>query len=654
MGDRLTLRNKSALGDLQTTESPSDPPPHMAYQIHTAPPSKIDVVLGKTIPSLLDDAVERHPNPRGLNNPRGSGWLTVSNGELRDAANEIAVGLLESGLHRGDHVAFFMESDLYFAMADFGTLIAGIVNVPLYTTYAPENLVYVTTHGEAKAMFVSDREMLDNFAGWAGQVPDVKTVILAEGSGDGVSLPDGVTLVTLDALRERGRAAIAAAPNRPDELRDQVEASDLATLIYTSGTTGMPKGVMLTHENISSNVMSALPALGNLGHQDEVILTFLPMTHIFARTLTIAHVAWGHTLYFTNPDLLVGHLAEVKPTMFSTVPRVLEKVYDKVSLGVAEADGLKKKIGSWALEMGQEYDLSKPGGGVSPVKHAVADKLVYSKLREKLGLTRVKAVASGGAALRADLASSFTAFGIPIVQGYGLTETSPVITMNNIKANRAGTVGQPIPGVEVAIAEDGEILSRGPNTMRGYYKADDKTAEVIDGDGWFHTGDIGEFTPDGFLKITDRKKALFKLSTGKYVIPQPIENKLTEDPLIEQAVVVGNSQKFCTALIFPNMEQLPIWARENGVAASGPEMLKDPKVKAHFEALVADANQGMDHWSQVQRFRLVPEAMTVENELLTPTMKVKRSQVSKAYDDDIEQMYKASVPAGSHGVTAVA
>ena len=627
----------------------------MALQIHTAPASNIEVVLGKTIPALLDDAVEKYPNAKAFNNPQDSGWMTMSNTEMRDAADEIALGLLENGLDRGDHVAFFMDSDLYFAMADFGTLIAGIVNVPLYTTYAPENLVYVTQHGEAKAMFVSNPEMLANFAGWAEKVPDVRLVVLAEGAAPGgTALPDGVRLMTLDELRQSGRAAKAAAPNRPDELRDQIDAQDLATLIYTSGTTGMPKGVMLTHENISSNVLSSLPALGEIGHQEEVILTFLPMTHIFARTLTISHVAYGHTLYFTNPDLLVGHLAEVKPTMFSTVPRVLEKVYDKVSLGVAESDGLKKTIGSWALELAQGYDLAKPGGGVPGWKHAVADKLVYSKLREKLGLTRVKTVASGGAALRSDLASSFTAFGIPIVQGYGLTETSPVITMNSVSANRAGTVGQPIPGVEVAIAEDGEILSRGPNTMKGYFKADDKTAEVIDGDGWFHTGDIGEFTPEGFLKITDRKKALFKLSTGKYVIPQPIENKLTEDPLIEQAVVVGNSQKFCTALIFPNMEQLPLWAKDRGITASGEALLKDPQVKAHFEGLVADANKGMDHWSQVQRFRLVPEAMTVENELLTPTMKVKRGQVNKAYDEAIDQMYKADVEASAHGVTAVA
>lgn len=626
-------------------------------QVYTAPSnSSGQVVLGRTLPSLLDEAVEKYPNPQAFNQPAGSGWRTLSNAQLRDAANEIALGLLEHGMERGERIAFFMDSDLHFVMADFGSLVAGLVNVPLYTTYAPENLTFVTTHSESKAMIVSDPEMLAKFAGWASGVPDIRLVVLATGEAGGVSLPDGMTLVTMEALRESGRQRLEGAPNEPDELRDQIDPQDLATLIYTSGTTGQPKGVMLTHENVSSNVMSALPTLGALGHQEEVIVTFLPMTHIFARTLTIAHVAWGHKLYFSNPDLLVVHLAEVRPTMFSTVPRVLEKVYDKVNLGVMEATGLKQKIGRWALDLALEFDIAKPDGGVSGIKHALADKLVYSKLREKLGLTRVKTVASGGAALRADLAGSFTAFGIPIVQGYGLTETSPVITMNTPTNNRAGAVGQPIPGVEVAIAEDGEILTRGPHVMKGYYKAPDITAEVIDDDGWFHTGDIGEFTADGFLKITDRKKALFKLSTGKYVIPQPIENSLTESPLIEQAVVVGNSQKFCTALIFPNMDGLRVWAKHNDIdeSQSDEAMLKDPKVLRHYEDLVAEANEGMDHWTQVQRFKLVPELMTVENELLTPTMKVKRKAVSDTYVDSIDSMYKAKVTGNGHGVAAVA
>ncbi|MEP0549001.1 MAG: long-chain fatty acid--CoA ligase [Rhodothermales bacterium] len=627
----------------------------MPLQIHTAPPQLGDPILGKTLVEMLDEVVEKYPNPTAFNQPRdGGGWTTMSNNDFRDAADEVALGLLEAGLERGDHAAFFMDSDMYFALADFSCLIAGIVNAPLYTTYAEDNLVYVTEHAEAKAMFVSNPTMLAQLAKWLPRVPSVKTVILAEGNAGSIAMPDGVRLFTLDELRALGRDRKKENPGELAELRSKVGAHDLTTLIYTSGTTGLPKGVMLTHENVSSNVLGALQALGALKHQEEVVVTFLPATHIFARMLTIAHIAYGHSIYFSNPDLLVGHLAELKPTFFATVPRVLEKVYDKVLLGVRDSDGVKKKIGTWALDLAGDYDLSKPKGGLSPIKFALADKLVYSKLREKLGLTRVKTVAVGGAALRADLAASFNAFGVPVVQGYGLTETSPVITMNRLDANRAGAVGQPIPGVEVAIAEDGEILSRGPHIMKGYYKADDKTEEVMDADNWFHTGDIGEFTPEGFLKITDRKKALFKLSTGKYVIPSPLENALMEDPLIEQAVVVGSGHKFCSALIFPSTEVLRGWAEDKGVGSmSDDALLKHPDVLAKYESLVKEANQGADHWSQIKRFKLISDLMTVENELLTPTMKVKRSAVSKAYNDDIERMYKADV-ADKHESVAVA
>ncbi len=628
----------------------------MPLQIHTAPPSsKGEVALGKTLPAFLDEAVERHPNPKAFNQPDGSGWRTMSNAAMREAADEVAVGLLESGVERGDRMAFFMNSDLFFQMMDYATLVAGIVNVPLYTTYSADNLVYVTEHAEAKAMAVSNREMLEQFAGWADRVPEVKLVVLAEGSVEGVKLPDGVRALTLDELRQVGRDAIAAAPGRPAELRDKLDAKDLATLIYTSGTTGRPKGVMLTHENISSNAITALTGFGVLGHQEEVVLNFLPMTHIYARTLTLANAGFGHSLFYSDPDRLVSDLPAVKPTFFATVPRVLEKVFDKVALGIQEAEGAKKKIGAWALDLAVNYDVRNPPTGLASIKHALADKLVYSKLRDKLGLVRIKAVTSGGAALRADLARAFNGFGIPVYEGYGLTETSPVIANNIPGANTPGTVGPPISGVEVAIAEDGEILTRGPHVMQGYYKAPDKTAEVMDDEGWFHTGDIGEFTPDGFLKITDRKKALFKLSTGKYVIPQPIENELTESPLIEQAVVVGTGEKFCTALIFPNVEAVRIWAKTNGLDASASDeaLLKEQRVVGEFERLVDEANTGMDHWSQVKRFRLVPELMTVENGLLTPTMKVKRRAVHEAHDAGIRGMYSGAAVPSAHGASAV-
>ncbi|HYE96552.1 MAG TPA: long-chain fatty acid--CoA ligase [Rubricoccaceae bacterium] len=625
--------------------------------MHTAPPGSGEVVLGRSIPSLLDEAVERHPNERAFNQPAGDGWLTLSNAELQKRANEVAAGLLAlDGIERGRHVAFFMHSDLWFTLADFGCLIAGVVNVPIYLTNPPETTTYVLNHSESKAVFVSDDALLAKLAPMLRGVPDVRHVILAEGTGAGVDLPGHVRLLTLDALREQGRAAISADPELPQRLRDQIDVNALATIIYTSGTTGQPKGVMLSHQNISSNLYTAFQGFGAIEYGNaEQTLTFLPMTHVFGRLMVFGHTLYGHPLYYSNPDLLVGHLPKVRPTVFATVPRVLEKVWDKVSLGVAEATGLKKAIGSWALGLASRYELGKAPGGLYARKLRLADKLVYSKLRERLGLDRAKFIVVGGAALRPELANAFAAMNITLIQGYGLTETSPVISFNRPKTNRAGSVGQPLAGIEVAIAEDGEILSRGVNTMLGYFKQPEETAAVIDADGWFHTGDIGEISEDGFLRITDRKKDLFKLSTGKYVMPTPVEAHLLKEVLIEQAVVLGSGRAYCTALIFPSEDALRAFARQNGLNADAPmeQLVKEPAVVEEFERLVKEANKEIpEAWSQVKRFRIVPAALTVENELLTPSMKVKRAKVTQTFERDIEALY-ATAAAEREGTKAV-
>ena len=629
----------------------------MALQIHTAPSdSKGKAVLGRTLLQALDNAVEKYPNPTAFNMPteRG-GWTSTSNTDFSATVNELAAGLRHHGLKRGDHVAFFMDSDYWFALYDHATLLSGCVNVPLYTTFSRENLVFVATHGEAKAMVVTNPEMLAQYAEWAADLPDITLVILATGAAGDVKLPDGVRLTTTDELKAEGRTQLAASPNLPDEMRDEIQPDDLATLIYTSGTTGQPKGVMLTHENISFNGYGAISAYTQLGHAEEHVITFLPMTHIYARALSFASLALGHSVYYSDPDHLVGHLPLVRPTMFATVPRVLEKVFDKVMLGIEEAEGAKKKIGAWAMDLATDYDLQKEPGGLEALKYTLADKLVYSKLRERLGLTRIKVVSVGGAALRGDLANAFAAMGIPCFQGYGLTETSPVICAEIPGHRAAGTVGPPMVGVEAAIASDGEILTRGPHVMKGYFKKPEETAEVMDDEGWFHTGDIGEFTSDGNLRITDRKKALFKLSTGKYVIPQPLENALQESSLVEQAVVTGIGRNYTTALLFPGIDAVRAWAKNHGVSATSDDdaLLRDPAVLAEFERIVALANSGTDHWIQVKRFQLCREPMSVENGLLTPKMSVKRSDVNKRYSDAIDSIYSATVAGSSHGVDAV-
>jgi long-chain acyl-CoA synthetase len=622
----------------------------MALQIHTAPPDcRGQLALGQTLIDLLDTAIERYPNPTAFNTPTGDGgWTATSNADFRDAVHEVAAGLREFGLSRGEHVAFLLHSDHDFVLFDLGTLLAGLVNVPLYTTFSRENLVFVATHAEAKALVVADPEMLARFSAWAPEVPGLRLVVLASGEPGDVDLPDGLRVVTAERLREAGRRSLAARPDLPAELRAAVRPDDLATLIYTSGTTGQPKGVMLTHENVSFNGYAAVTAYERLGHVDERVLAFLPMTHIYARALAFASLALGHSVYFSDPVHLTEHLPQVRPTLFATVPRVLEKVFDRVMLGVEEAEGLKKRIGAWAMGRAVRYDLAAPPTGLEAVQHRLADALVYAKLRERLGLTRIKVVSVGGAALRADLATAFAAMSIPCFQGYGLTETSPVITAEIPSHREAGSVGPPIVGVEVAIADDGEILTRGPHVMRGYYKEAGETAAAIDAEGWFHTGDIGAFSGGGNLRITDRKKALFKLSTGKYVIPQPIENALQESPLVEQAVVVGLGRKFAGALLFPAAEAVRAWARNHGVPADLEDeaLFRSPPVHEEFERVVARANEGVDPWSQVKRFRLCAEPLSVENGLLTPKLSVKRSAVNQRYASEIEAIYAPATRPG--------
>ena len=617
----------------------------MKSRIYTAPPEDGEPVLGRTLPSLLYEACERYPNPRAFNQPHGEEWRAFSYEEFRIRAEEMALGLQSFGLQRGDRVAFFMESDVYFCLADMACLMAGVIDVPIYLTHTEEALRYVLDHAEARALFVSNLERLSAIAPVLEETPQVQTVILAEPEEGGAlpSLPESVGLITMEAVRQVGRTRREREPDAVAGMLERIDPHDLATIIYTSGTTGLPKGVMLTHENISSNALTAFQCMTDYepGPRGEVVLSFLPMTHVFARTLYYGYLGYGTSVYFTTPNELTTALPKVRPTLFATVPRVLEKVYARI---LERADALpktKRRLFRWSLAVAEHYELGRRQPPMYRLKRRVADTLVFDKWRAALG-GRVKHVICGGAALNARLANTFAAAGIDVLEGYGLTETSPIITFNRPGRNRAGTVGQPIPGVEVVIADDGEILTRGPNVMKGYYRDEERTREVLDPDGWFHTGDIGEFTDEGYLRITDRKKDLFKLSTGKYVIPQPLENRLTADPLVEQAVVVGPGYKYATALIFPNEEGVRLFARTQGIDDTLPfdELLEHPKIVARFQELVDRANVGMDPWSTIKKFKLVPAHLTPENGMLTPTLKVKRSLVYATFADEIASMYE--------------
>jgi long-chain acyl-CoA synthetase len=573
-------------------------------------------------------------------------------------AEETALGLRAIGLARGDKVGFLMESDVRFCVADMGCLIGGLVDVPVYLSSAAEQMQYVLDHAEARALFVADAERLSVAADLLPDLPGIEAVILCDPDADGdrPSLPEGVSLYTLEAVREEGRSAAGDREAEAEAMRSKIAPDDVATLIYTSGTTGRPKGVMLTHENISSNALTSISELSNFqpGSDGEVVISFLPLTHIFARTLQYAFMSAGVSVYFTAPDALVEALPKVRPTAFASVPRVLEKVYAGIQKKIVEMEGLQRTVGAWGLEVAGEYEVGRAPGPLYRLKHAVADRLVFKKWRAALG-GRVKYIVVGGAALQADLANTLAAAGITTLQGYGLTETSPVIAYSRPERNKPGTVGDPLPGVEVRIADDGEILTRGPHVMKGYYKAPEKTSRVLTDDGWFHTGDIGEFDDDGYLKITDRKKDLFKLSTGKYVMPQPVENALGSEPLVDKAVVIGNGQKFCAALIFPTEDQVRALARDRGIDADRPfeELLAEPAIIEAFQALVDEANEGMDHWSTVKRFALIPDELTVESGLLTPTLKVRRPKIRTAYDRVMDALYEEEPVRRPDGTRAV-
>lgn len=610
-------------------------------RILTAPPHSGTPVLGMTLPETFYFSHERFPNPTLLNQPKpGGGYAAWSSADVAAAAEEIAFGLIGRGYARGAKMALFLDSDVYFALADLGALLGGFVDVPIYFTSTPESIRYVLEHSEAEVLFVADREAYDRAQPTLAGTR-VNLVIVAEGP---LPLHDnaasGYAVTTLDHLRSEGRAKRTDAGVA--DLRRQLDAQDVATILYTSGTTGKPKGVVLTHENISFNGLTSYSGIPDLrrGPGGETVLAFLPLTHIFARGGHYGALYYGMSVYFCSPDEVAARLVEVRPTLFMTVPRVLEKVYARIKQKGEELTGVKRRLMDWALGLAEAYDVdTAPPPDRQGTAHRLADRLVFSKWREALG-GRARYLIVGGAALSSSLTNFFSAAGLGVLQGYGLTETSPVITFNRPDRNRAGTVGEPLPDVEVTLAEDGEILTRGPHVMRAYYKNPEATAEVLSDDGWFATGDIGEITPEGWLRITDRKKDLFKLSTGKYVMPQPVEIALAASPLIEQAVVVGAGQKYAAALLFPDQTALQALGTQLGAADTSVESLcQNPEVLAHVQALVDEANAGMEHWSTVKRFVLVPQHLSIEAGTLTPKLSVRRHIVRQTFADEIASMY---------------
>lgn len=572
----------------------------------------------------------------------------MSTTEFREAAEDLALGLQAVGLARGDHVGMYMHSDVPFCLTDMGVLLAGCVNIPIYLSHSEDLIRFTLEDGDARAVWVSGPELLDELLPVINELESIEYVFLADSNPAGIQERYGEELkhahiYTSRQLRERGRARRSEGAGAGEQLREQIQPEDLATIIYTSGTTGQPKGVMLTHQNLSSNVIDSFRGLPEIGRgADETVLSFLPLSHVFQRTMLYGYMYYGHSVYFTTPDRVAVDLREVRPTLFTTVPRLLERVYEKILEKGEQLTGLRKRLFDMALAVARRHRVGTSPSGFDRLLHPLADRTVFRRWREALG-GRVKFVISGSAALRPELIHVFDAAGVTILEGYGLTETSPVVSFSRAGDIRPGTVGVPIAGVEVRIAEDGEILTRGPHVMKGYYKRPEETDEVIDEEGWLHTGDLGAIE-GGHLKITGRKKSLFKLSTGKFVVPQPLESTLQEAPLVDKALVIGEGRKFCSALLFPNLQQLTQFVQRQGLDSrkSLEELVGHSVVRQRFQEIVNEANQQMPPWSTIKQFAVIPRELTVEGGLLTPTMKVRRKRVEEEFSDEIGELYRRS------------
>ncbi|MBF9236409.1 long-chain fatty acid--CoA ligase [Hymenobacter sp. BT683] len=557
-------------------------------------------------------------------------WVPTSTQQVLDQANLVSLGLVSLGLKHGDKVAIISMNRPEWMLADFGIAQIGAVSVPMYPSITVEDYKYIFADAGVRAVFVADSALLEKV-----KQATVGLDIPAENIFSFNHLPGTRHFSELLNMGKKGNVADL------EPLKAAVQPSDLLTLIYTSGTTGSPKGVMLTHDNILSNCRSSQPAVP-VSKEDRA-LSFLPLCHIFERMVTYLYMINGVSIYYAESmEVIADNLREVKPQIFTTVPRLLEKVYDKIVAKGHELEGVKKNLFFWALDLGLKYDTQKDQGFFYNTQLALANKLIFNKWREALG-GQLRCIVSGGGALQPRLARVFWAAGIPVMEGYGLTETSPVIAVGGYQKenNMIGTVGPVVEGVQVKIAPDGEILTKSASVMKGYYNKPDLTAKEFDEEGWFHTGDIGELVNGKFLKITDRKKEMFKTSGGKYIAPQVIEGKLKEDPLIEQAMVVGADQKFPSALIVPSFADLRGWCKRNGVPeASNEELIKNEKVVAHFEGLVKKYNQSFAQWEQVKRTVLLPELWTVESGEMTPTMKVKRKVITENNKEIIESLYR--------------
>jgi len=589
-----------------------------------------------TLVDVFTEIARDHKRPDTLNYKRNDRWLSISSDELLERAKRIAAGLHAIGVQRGGRVALLSESRVEWTLTDAGSIFAGTIDVPIYATLTPPQVRYILNDSGACVLFLANKEKFIELKDALGECPQVKHVIFFEAGG--VTPEDGMTLAQLE---EKGRELEAREPGFIDRSLETTP-DDLATIIYTSGTTGEPKGVMLTHANLVSNLIDSS------GHHDfdehDTALSVLPLSHVFERQAMYMYLHKGMAVYFAESLQTIGpNLREVSPTVLVGVPRIFEKIYQRIRESAAERGKVSVALLAWSISVAREYAkfvlAHKPVPAVLKCKHSIASKLVFSKWQRAFG-GKMRLLVSGGAALAEDLSYIYVGAGIPIVQGYGLTETSPVITTSSIDNIRPGTVGKAIPNVEIRIAEDGEIEVRGPNVMRGYYNKPEETRAVFTSDGWFKTGDVGTLDKDGFLRITDRKKELFKTSGGKYISPQPIEQAIKGSRFVNQVVLIGAERKFPAALIVPVWEQLESYCKLKGIEVkSRSELCRHPRIIDLIQRQIEALTPNLAKYERIKKIALLENEFTIEGGELTPTLKVKRRVIDEKYRDVIEALY---------------
>jgi long-chain acyl-CoA synthetase len=571
--------------------------------------------------------LEHYPSDKMFATKTNGEWIGTSTKTFCSLVNSLSKGLIKHGIEVGDKVAIVSTNRVEWNAMDIAIQQIGAIVVPIYPNISTNDYRYIFNDAAIKLCCVGTKDLFEKLTSIRNEVPSLKHLYCFDEDSETMHWK-----LILRDIEEISQEEI-------DVRKDKIQKMDLATIIYTSGTTGNPKGVMLSHNNIISNVSGCLPSIPS-DYRDNV-LSFLPACHIYERMILYAYMYCGsHIHYAESMETIGDNIRETNPVMFTAVPRLIEKVFDKIMAKGEDLTGIKRKLFFWALSLAEEFELEGKSSWYN-FKLKIARKLIFSKWHEALG-GKVKAIASGSAALQPRLARIFMAANIPILEGYGLTETSPVITINSFERGvRFGTVGTLIEDVQVKIAEDGEILVKGPNVMMGYYNLPDKTAEEIDSDGWFHTGDIGEMK-DGFLKITDRKKEIFKTSGGKYVAPQAMENRFKESRFIEQIMVIGEYQKFPAAFIVPNFPAVTEWAKKNNVdigKGSNQEISNSDNVKELIQKEVDRFNAEYGNWEQIKKFHLMDHEFGIETGELTPTLKFKRKVILAKYDSIFQSIY---------------